>query len=149
MVHSLRNFKRHYINKPPVNEQPRQSTRNCCYSIRFHVTHQTVSQTNSTHSYLCKKTFGGCDERLPSHILHCCRYSLCMHMLINLKWLSLWNILSVVATKFTTHTCCRIWFEKLDNIKCLFCAETMSTCAALADRKGINFQWGFMEDGEK
>ena len=25
----------------------------------------------------------------------------------------------------------------------------MSTCAALADRKGVNFQWGFMEDGEK
>jgi len=23
----------------------------------------------------------------------------------------------------------------------------MSTCAALAERKGINFQWGFVEDG--
>jgi hypothetical protein len=25
----------------------------------------------------------------------------------------------------------------------------MSTCAALAERKGINFQWGFIEDGVK
>jgi len=25
----------------------------------------------------------------------------------------------------------------------------MSTCAALADRKGINFQWGIVQDGEK
>jgi hypothetical protein len=83
------------------------------------------------------------------HTLHCCRYSLCMHMLIGLKWLTLWNILFVVATKFTTHTCCRIWFEKLENTKCLFCPETMSTCAALAERKGINFQWGFIEDGVK
>ena len=68
MVHNLRKVKRHYVNKPPVNEQLWQSTRNCCYSTHFHITHQTVYETNSTHSYLCKMTFRGCDDRLPSHI---------------------------------------------------------------------------------
>jgi hypothetical protein len=37
-------------------------------AICFHITHKSVSETNLTHSYLCKMTFGGCDERLHSHI---------------------------------------------------------------------------------